>query len=149
MPKILFSRTNNVKIPSRGTQDSAGIDFYVPTNMEPILVRPNKSVVIPTGIRVNIEPGYCMVAFNRSGVAVKKHLSVGACVIDSDYQGEVFIHLYNVGKEDVYLEAGEKMIQFLVMPVPKVELFEIQDVNLLYPTISERGEGCQGSTNHK
>ena len=148
MVNIAFSRTADVNIPSRGTGDSAGIDFYVPNNLSPIVVAPNKSVVIPTGIKVNIDKGWAMVAFNRSGVAVKKNLMVGACVIDSDYQGEVFIHLNNVGKKEVQLEAGEKMIQFLVLPVPQINLYEVLN-NDLHTSVSERGEGCLGSTNHK
>ena len=149
MVNIAFSRTTDVKIPSRGTTDSAGIDFYVPNNVSPLVIPPQKSVLIPTGIRVNIEKGWAMVAFNRGGIAVKKNLMVGACVVDSDFQGEVFIHLNNVGKQEEVLVAGEKMIQFLVLPVPEVNMYEILNVKDLYTSTSERGEGCQGSTNHK
>ena len=59
--------------------------------------------------------GFALVAFNKSGVAVKKQLYAGACVVDCGYQGEVHINLTNVGKEEQYIKPGDKIIQFVLL----------------------------------
>ncbi|HIA11096.1 MAG TPA: hypothetical protein EYN69_03365, partial [Flavobacteriales bacterium] len=113
-----IAKTRNVKTPTRGTHLSAGLDFYIPEDYyQTDPVWPNQSVCIPSGIRADVPAGYALVAFNKSGVALKKHLDVGACVVDEDYQGEIHLHLTNVGKDGVFLIAGEKIVQFLLLPV--------------------------------
>ena len=89
-----------------------------------------------------------MIAFNKSGVAVKKNLHVGACVVDHGYQGEVHINLTNVGSEDRTLEAGDKIVQFVLLPLgpPEIELVE---ENNLYESNSSRGDGGFGSSGTK
>jgi len=76
--KMKVQKLRNVKTPSRGTSASAGIDFYVPEDFETTTLKPGQSVLIPSGIRVQIPRGYALIAFNKSGVAVKQGLSVGA-----------------------------------------------------------------------
>ena len=93
-----ISKTRKVKTPTRGTDGSAGIDFYVPDNYPANLctVDPGERLFIPSGIRADVPDGHALVAFNKSGVALKKGLDVGACVVDSDYQGEIHLHLFNI-----------------------------------------------------
>ena len=149
MEEIKFLRVREVKIPTRGTIESAGIDFYIPTYSNPIIIEPRRRALIHTGIKVSIPKGYALIAFNKSGIAVKKNLQIGACVVDSDYQGEIFVHLYNTGLTEVTLNPDEKFIQFLLLPVPETTLNEVFTEEQLYTSTSERGDGCMGSTNNK
>lgn len=139
-----ISKVREVKTPTRGTSGSAGIDFYVPEEYSDY-IQPHKSCLIPSGIKANVPKGHALVAFNKSGVAVKKNLHVGACVVDSDYQGEIHINLANVGENLIKISPGEKIIQFLLVPVVHDDV-EIVDLENLYPIETDRGEGGFGST---
>ena len=86
---------------------------------------------------------------NRSGNASKKNLLVGACVVDSGYDGEVFVNLHNVGTEQQYIEKGMKIAQLVMVPVVHFRALETSRDNLYnwYPiTMSDRGDGALGST---
>jgi len=141
MLKILKDR--DVKTPVRGTKGSAGIDFFVPNDFASFVLLPGKGVNIPSGIRADIPEGYALVAFNKSGVALKKNLIVGACVIDSDYTGEIHLHVFNVGLEDVEIYAGDKLVQFLLIPVFHCDIEVVKKID----KETERGDGGFGSTN--
>jgi dUTP pyrophosphatase len=140
-----FSKVREVKSPSRGTPKSAGIDFYVPDKFETTTLLAGGSILIPSGIKVNIPEGYALIAFNKSGVSTKKSLIVGACVVDEDYQGEVHIHLFNNSSRDVEISAGDKIVQFILIPVLYADIVEI-DIDSLYTETTVRGEGKFGST---
>ena len=142
-----ISKVREVKTPVRGTANSAGIDFFVPEGINETL-GPGKSCLIPSGIKANVPDNHALIAFNKSGVAVKKKLHVGACVVDEDYQGEIHINLTNVGNETVHIESGEKIIQFVLVPVTYDEV-SIVDENNLFDHTSERGSGGFGSTGTK
>jgi dUTP pyrophosphatase len=142
-----FIKIRDVKSPSRGTDKSAGIDFYVPNDQETIVLKSNDSVLFPTGIKMNIPQDHVLIAFNKSGVATKRNLTVGASVVDEDYQGEIHIHLTNVGEETQVIKAGEKIIQFLLMPIVYEGLHEVMSEDELWEgEVTERGEGGFGST---
>jgi dUTP pyrophosphatase len=142
-----FIKIRDVKSPSRGTDKSAGIDFYVPNDQETIVLKSNESVLFPTGIKMNIPQDHVLIAFNKSGVATKRDLTVGASVVDEDYQGEIHIHLTNVGNETQVIKAGEKIIQFLLMPIVYEGLQEVMTEDELWEgEVTERGEGGFGST---
>jgi dUTPase len=86
---------------------------------------------------------------NRSGNAAKKQLLVGACVVDSGYDGEVFVNLHNIGSEMQIVENGMKIAQAVLIPVVPVRFVETTRDALYdwYPlTISDRGDGALGST---
>ena len=140
-----ISRIRDVKIPTRGTQKSAGIDFFVPNDFRAITINPGEDALIPTGIKAEIPAGYMLTAFNKSGVATRDRLIKGAEVVDEDYQGEIHIHVINAGKDAVTIEPGKKLIQFILVPV----LYDsVEEVNLeeLHQFVTERGEGGFGST---
>ncbi len=122
-----IAKVRNVKTPTRGTQGSAGIDFYVPNDYPDSLCRvePGERYFIPSGIHADVPDGYALIAMNKSGVALKKDLMVGACVVDSDYQGEIHLHLVNVGQHTVSINPGDKLVQFLLMPVSHCEVEEV------------------------
>ena len=139
-----ISKVRKVKTPTRGTQLSAGIDFYVPQDYSCTL-SPGSSCLIPSGIKANVPEGCALVAFNKSGIAVKKSLHVGACVVDEDYQGEIHLNLMNVGKKEVEINSGDKILQFVLLPV-FYDIIEEVDAKDLYKSQTERGAGGFGST---
>ena len=115
----------------------------------PIRIEPGCSVVLGTGLKFGIPHGYMLQIMNRSGNAAKKRLVVGACVVDSGYDGEVFVNLHNIGLETQYVEEGDKIAQAVVVPVVPVRFLETKNDNLYdwSPiTISNRGAGSLGST---
>ena len=143
-------KIRNVKTPRRGTEGSAGIDFFVPDDYPKDLcsIRPGERFFIPSGIKANVPDGYALIAFNKSGVALKKGLMVGAAVVDSDYQGEIHLHLVNTSDKNVTIEPGEKLTQFLLIPVDH-SMIEVVDQNKLFVTETSRGAGGFGSTGNK
>lgn len=148
MNKLKISKIRDVKTPVRGTPGSAGIDFYVPNDIpeSSFQVEPGKSCFIPSGIKANVPEGFALIAFNKSGVALKKGLIVGACVVDSDYQGEIHIHLINRTKDSVStIQRGEKLVQFLLVPVNHCNIEEVSPA-LLFNEETIRGSGGFGST---
>ena len=109
-----------------------------------IAIGAHDSVLIPMGIKSKFEEGNALVFFNRSGIASKKHLFRGACIVDSEYRGTIFVNLTNVSDEVQYLQPGEKLIQAMLLPVPEIEVVEDKVEN-----DTERGEDGFGSTNNK
>ena len=89
-----------------------------------------------------------MIAFNKSGVALNKGLMVGASVVDSDYQGEIHLHLVNTSAKNVTIEPGEKLTQFLLVPVDH-SMVEVVDPKDLFDSGTSRGTGGFGSTGTK
>lgn len=139
-------KVRNVKTPTRGTGLSAGLDFYIPEEFEAKQIWPGESISIPSGIRARIPRGCALIMFNKSGIAAKHQLQVGACVVDEDYQGEIHLHVMNVGKKIVILKPGMKLVQGLVMPVFYTEVEVLESGNELFPQLTERGQGGFGST---
>ena len=140
-----YAKVKDVKSPVRGTSLSAGVDFFVPNDFNPQTIEPGESIFVPSGIKVKIPNNYALIAFNKSGVSLKKNLDIGACVVDSDYQGEIHLHLFNVGNVPTTIMPGEKLVQFLLMPIDLSTPHEVS-VEDLYRSASERGTGGFGST---
>jgi len=111
-----------------------------------LVLKQGERCLIPSGIKVNVPAGHALIAFNKSGVAVKKGLDVGACVVDEGYQGQVHISLTNPGKSVELIEHGEKIIQFLIVPINFSTPQEVSSLDELYPEKSSRGDGAFGST---
>jgi dUTP pyrophosphatase len=136
--------------PVRANPSDAGLDLrYNPVIKDPIWVAPGASVIIPTGLKFGIPHGYMLQIMNRSGNAAKKRLIVGACVVDSGYDGEVFVNLHNIGSTIQTIMPGDKVAQGVVIPVVHARFVETSEDNLYdwYPiTISDRGDGALGST---
>lgn len=140
-------KVKDVRTPERGTQGSAGIDFFVPNvDTSGYVVHPGCGVKIPSGIHVNVPDGHALIAMNKSGVATKKNLIVGACVVDSDYQGEVHLHVINVGNTKAFISPGDKLVQFLLVPVSHQGVEVVEEFDELYESKTERGDGGFGST---
>ena len=142
----------DVKPPERANPSDAGLDvFFCPDDaaVGAIKIPAGGSVILATGLRFGVPHGYMMQAMNRSGIAAKRSLVVGAHVIDSGYDGEVFINLHNIGKETQVVKAGTKIAQLVMIPVVPFRALETHNNDLYnwYPiTISARGDGALGST---
>jgi len=138
--------------PIRANPSDAGLDLrWTPSEESEtaMVIAPGQSVLIPTGCKFAIPHGYMMEIKNKSGVAFKRHLLVGACVVDSGYEGEVFVNLHNIGNESQILEPGDKVAQAVIVPVIHARFVasDSPDIYEWYPiTISNRGAGSLGST---
>ena len=152
---IEYSRVRpEVRPPVRANPSDAGLDvFFCPPDPKTaaMSVEANASVILPTGLRFGVPHGYMLEAKNRSSVAAKRGLLVGACVIDSGYDGEVFINLHNVGAETQHIMAWDKIAQLVLVPVVHFRALETNgDLYDWYPiTMSNRGDGALGSTDDK
>lgn len=156
-----FCKVRNVKSPVRGTGKAAGIDFFVPNNFSAI-IGPHSDLLIPSGIKVEIPEGYMLMAADKSGVvttymacikagrqpkedAFGSSVIVGAKIVDEDYQGEIHLHLINLGNSAVQIKPGMKIAQFILVPVSYEGLEEVPEAKL-FSRSSERGKGALGST---
>ncbi len=130
-------------VPAYGSEFSAGADLYA---IEETVIAPGETVLVHTGLAMEIPEGYGGFIYARSGLASKKGLApankVG--VIDADYRGEIMVALYNHSKESRTVAAGERVAQLVIAPFLKAE-FEVKDT--LSDTV--RGEGGFGSTGTK
>ena len=140
----------NVVPPTRANPSDAGLDIYYsdPNREQSTVIAPQETVLLPTGLRFGVPHGYMLQVMNRSSIASKRQLLVGACVIDSGYDGEVFINLHNVGTEVQELKYGDKIAQIVMVPVVPFRAYCRHDGALYdYPiTMSKRGDGALGST---
>ncbi len=148
---IEYHRTHfNSHPPTRGNPSDAGLDVYFsPKTHEPVTIEPGQSVILPTGLKFGVPHGYMLEVKNRSSIASKRSLIVGACVVDSGYDGEVFVNLHNIGTEPQVVEPHTKIAQVVMTPVVSFRALETQSSDLYgwYPiTISDRGDGALGST---
>jgi len=138
--------------PLRANPSDAGLDLrFNPQEhtLVPIQIQPGESLVLGTGLKFGVPHGYMIQIMNRSGNAAKKQLMVGACVVDSGYDGEVFVNLHNIGSEPQTINPGDKIAQAVVIPVVPARFVETSNDNLYdwWPiTISGRGDGALGST---
>ena len=145
--KILDPKIGNddkFPLPHRATDGSAGIDLRACID-EPITIKAGESQLIGTGLAIYIQdPDYVGFIMPRSGLGHKHGIVLGNLtgVIDADYQGELMVSIWNRSQTDYVLQPGEKMAQYLVVPIAR-PTFEIVAE---FSDISVRGEGGFGST---
>jgi len=138
---------DGAKDPVRSNPSDAGLDVFACLD-EAVSLAPMQSLIIPTGLKFGIPHGYMLQVMNRSSVAAKRGLVVGAHVIDSGYDGEVFINIHNISNQHQVLRDGMKIAQLVMIPVVSFRPYEIGE-DALYQkpiTISDRGDGALGST---
>ena len=145
MQKIKFIKTKDVKTPSYGTSQSNGLDFYVPNDHPVITLAPHTAWNIPSGLKVQLPENYALVAFNKSGISLNSRLEVGASVVDSDYRGEIHLHVYNTSDIIQHIKPGQKLIQFLLLEAPQIQLDEVKE----FDDVTQRNHGAFGSTGLK
>lgn len=146
MVKVNIKKLNeNAILPTYGSEYAAGADLYA-CNTEKITIESHKTVLVPTGLSMEIPEGYAGLIYARSGIASKRGLApankVG--VVDSDYRGEVMVALHNHSDIDAEIDVNERIAQLVIAPFLKVEFNE---TNELSDTV--RGEGGFGSTGKK
>ena len=139
-----------VRPPERANPSDAGLDvFYNPAENNIVSLETGENAVLPTGVRFGVPHGFMLQVMNRSSMAAKRGLVVGAHCVDSGYDGEVFIDLHNIGNEAQQINPGDKIAQVVLVPVVPFRALETNTGNLYdwYPiTISNRGDGALGST---
>jgi len=138
--------------PTRGHPSDAGLDvYYCPEDFSTTArrIEPGEGALLQTGLRFEVPHGYMLEVKNRSSIAARRSLIVGACVIDSGYAGEVFINLHNIGTETQFVDRNTKIAQLVMVPVVSFRAMETSNPDLYgwYPiTISDRQDGTLGST---
>jgi len=111
-------------------------------------IEPGESVLLETGIKMEV-PDNCMLQImNKSGIASKKHLIAGACVVDEGYNGEIFVNLHNIGNTTQFIEPGQKIAQGVFVRIEKPNIRILKSDNI-YGGETSRGSGALGSTGDK
>jgi dUTP pyrophosphatase len=139
------------KMPVRAHATDAGMDLFFCPTPKPELdnqietVLPFGSSVIPTGLKIEVPEGYMLEIKNKSGIASKRGLLVGACVVDRGYTGEIFVNLHNVTHRNQTIHSGDKIAQAVFVKIRDrcIDLLESEDI---YDKATSRGEGALGST---
>ncbi len=135
----------NAAIPTYGSSNAAGADLYACIDSA-VVIHSGETVMIPTGLSMELPEGYAGLIYARSGLASKKGLApankVG--VIDSDYRGEVLVALHNHSLADATVEPGERIAQLVITPYIMGVFNEAADLSE-----TERGAGGFGSTGTK
>jgi len=148
--KVRVFRTRPIaKLPNRAHPTDAGMDFFfAPREGAAARIKPGQSVLLETGIKMQVPSGCMLQIMNKSGVASKRHLITGACVVDEGYDGEIFVNLHNIGTDIEYIELGQKIAQgvFVRIEKPTLNLIEEDDI---YEGSTLRGDGALGSTGDK
>ncbi len=160
---MIYEKLREVKSPQRAHAEDSGIDFFIPKDLWFISVvdweektkrfavnndwkleyeiAPGESVLIPLGIKIELEEGFDLTFTNRSSIASKKQLIVGACLIDNPYRGELLLNLINVWNKTQIIREEDKIVQGVIRQVyydtPKLWIIDDK---------TERGEGWFGST---
>ena len=140
---LKFKKTDpRAIVPTRSTPGAAGYDMCACLEV-PVTIYPGETVMIPTGISMEIPQGVAGQIFPRSGMASKRGLAPAnkVAVIDPDYRGEIFIALLNHGKVHQVIQPGDRIAQMLFVPYFAPEL---EEVEVLSET--KRGDGGCGST---
>lgn len=169
MNSIFFIKTRSVISPQRNNPTDAGIDFFIPTfdsqfqkdlidknpTIDPstqlfsdhLILNPHQRILIPSGIKVKIEHGTSLIAFNKSGICTKTGLIFGAQVIDSDYSGEIHISLINTSQYPIAIKENQKIIQFIHLPIilSQLQWISEEEYNELVKTSIRKDNGFGSS----
>jgi len=138
------------KIPVKAHVDDAGFDFFAPEDMDEVTLLPGKDYLVQTGVRVGVPKGWALLGVNKSGVATKKKLTLGAKLVDSGYTGELGIHLVNIGDAPAKICPGDKIAQFMLIPIGMTEIEEMTEEEYWRRNNDrERGSNGFGSTGEK
>ena len=142
--KILDPRLGDtIDLPDYATNGSAGLDLRACLD-DDITIEPGETILIPTGLAIHIDdPSLAAVLLPRSGLGHKHGIVLGNLVglIDSDYQGQVFVSCWNRGQTAFNIAIGDRIAQMVFMPVAQVAFEQVNEF-----TSSERGTGGFGHT---
>ncbi len=140
--RILDPRMRD-QLPQYGTAGAAGLDLRACLDA-PLALEPGQTVLVPTGLAIHIgNPGFAAMVLPRSGLGHKNGIVLGNLVglIDSDYQGQLMVSLWNRGDTAFRIEPMDRIAQMIIVPVMQVRLNVVEEFDA-----SERGAGGFGST---
>ncbi len=140
--KVLDPRIRH-DMPHYATPGAAGLDLRACIEL-PLTLAPGDSELVPSGIAIHLDdPGLAAVLLPRSGLGAKHGIVLGNLVglIDSDYQGQVLVSVWNRGRDAFTIQPMDRIAQLVVVPVVQVELHVVQEF-----AASQRGAGGFGST---
>jgi dUTP pyrophosphatase len=143
--KILDARLSDAP-PAYATAGSAGLDLRACID-RPLVLRAGAAELVASGIAIHLaDPGYCALVLPRSGLGHRNGIVLGNLVgvIDSDYQGQIMVSLWNRGAQDFTIQPMDRIAQLMVIPVLQVELNLVDSFEA-----SERGAGGFGSTGER
>lgn len=169
---MFYTKTRDVKDPSGNRKEDVALDFFVPNdwnNGKEYILRLGEQVNIPSGIKTKFKNDKALIMINKSGVAIKKGLVFGACVIDSGYRGEVHLNMFKVvrGSQDIRVKRrgflgflgfkewatvitpGEKIIQGVIYNISNEPAKYISEKEYEKGPKTKRGAGGFGSTGNK
>jgi dUTP pyrophosphatase len=142
--KILDTRIGNeIALPQYATSGSAGLDLRACLD-EDITLKPGETTLIPTGIAIHIDdPSLAAMILPRSGLGHKHGIVLGNLVglIDSDYQGQLFVSCWNRSDENFVISIGERVAQMVIVPVVQVGFEQVDEFS-----VTDRGTGGFGHT---
>lgn len=172
--QLEYCLVRDVKEPCRAHPQDAGIDFFVPNQLrvsdmweknppsqnqikyvtdensdivESIILKPGQRVLIPSGVKMKVPDGYMLMYDNKSGVASKKGLVIGAKIVDIGYEGECHLNLINTSNEETFINAGDKICQGILVKIGFHVPHRVHDEFELYgDSHSARGADGFGST---
>lgn len=132
----------DLALPAYQTRYASGLDLLADVS-EDIVLKKGERSLIPTGIAIELEPGFEAQVRPRSGLAVKYGVALlnAPGTIDADYRGEIKVILINLGDEDFTIRRGDRVAQLVVAPVVRVEVVEVSELNG-----TDRGARGFGST---
>lgn len=137
--KLGFKRlAPNAHLPEYAHEGDSGMDVK---SVEYRVIHPGGHALIKTGLAADIPEGYEIQVRPRSGLSAKYGIQCSWGTVDCGYKGEICVNLFNYGCEAYEVKAGDKIAQFVIAPVTRVEVVEVADVGT-----SERGDGGFGST---
>jgi dUTP pyrophosphatase len=142
--KRVASGAGGLPLPSRMTAEAAGFDLPAAV-AEAVVLKPGEIRLIPCGFAMAIPRGYEAQVRPRSGLASRFGVTMvnAPGTIDSDYRGEVQVPLINLGRKKFTIERGMRIAQMLILPVPKVKIVEVKQLDT-----TRRGHGGFGHTGH-
>ena len=140
--RVLDARIRDV-LPHYATPGAAGLDLRACLDA-PLVLEPGDAQLVPSGIAIHLgNPGHAALVLPRSGLGAKHGIVLGNLVglIDSDYQGQIFVSVWNRGRSAFTVQPMERIAQLVVVPVQQVELEVVEEFQA-----SARGSGGFGST---
>lgn len=142
--KRIDSKHKDLPLPTRMTEHAAGFDLAAAVQ-HPTSMAPGEIKLIACGFAMAVPEGYEAQVRPRSGLASKHGITMvnAPGTIDSDYRGEVKVPLINLGQQPFTIERGMRIAQMLILPVPKVNLIEVDELDE-----TARGKGGFGHTGH-
>lgn len=143
--KVKIINKSNNPMPAYATPQSAGMDLRASLS-EPVTLNPMERRLIPTGLYIELPAGFEAQIRPRSGLALKKGITVlnTPGTIDADYRGEIGVILINLSSEPFVIENGERICQMIIARYESAELEEVSELSE-----TERGEGGFGHTGKK